>query len=136
MPDTIPRPGKIGTPNEALLGDPHRRHPWVCRRHLKAIPNQEVTANQVADAHPKIAAGIQAIIDEYETGDSLEVLVAKDAAKLECVIQAVEYIEQGYSNAVEWRDSTRAKLSAPSTQARNHAHSQRTPDGPGRFNAS
>ncbi|MGX2997124.1 HD domain-containing protein [Streptomyces sp. JNUCC 64] len=88
--------------------------PWIGRRYLTAARNEDVTRDQVADAYPAVAAGIQAVVDEYENGDSLEVLVAHDADKLECVIQGLEYLEQGYSNAREWVDSTRAKLKTDS----------------------
>ncbi|WP_149563911.1 HD domain-containing protein [Streptomyces cacaoi] len=91
--------------------------PWVGRRYLTAAKNEDVTRDQVADAHPKVAAGIQAVVDEYENGDSIEVLVAHDADKLECMIQGLEYLEQGYRNAREWVDSTRAKLKTPSAIA-------------------
>lgn len=88
--------------------------PWIGRRYLTAAKNEDVTADQVADAHPAVAAGIQAVVDEYENGDSTEVMVARDADKLECMIQGLEYLEQGYSNAREWVDSTRAKLKTAS----------------------
>ncbi|MFI2026870.1 HD family hydrolase [Streptomyces buecherae] len=88
--------------------------PWVGRRYLTAAKNEDVTRDQLAEAHPAVAAGIQAVVDEYEHGDSLEVLVAHDADKLECMIQGLEYLEQGYSNAREWVDSTRAKLKTAS----------------------
>lgn len=91
--------------------------PWIGRRYLTSATNEEVTADQLADAHPVVAAGIQAVVDEYENGDSLEVLVAHDADKLECMIQGLEYLEQGYRNAQEWVDSTRAKLKTPSAIA-------------------
>ncbi|MBC3983492.1 HD domain-containing protein [Streptomyces buecherae] len=88
--------------------------PWIGRRYLTAAKNEDVTKDQLADAHPAVAAGIQAVVEEYEHGDSLEVLVAHDADKLECMIQGLEYLEQGYSNAREWVDSTRAKLKTAS----------------------
>ncbi|MBT2386425.1 HD family hydrolase [Streptomyces sp. ISL-11] len=91
--------------------------PWIGRRYLRAAKNEEVTADQVAQAHPAVAAGIQAVVEEYENGDSLEVAVARDADKLECMIQGLEYLEQGYSNAREWVDSTRAKLKTASAIA-------------------
>ncbi|WP_030666666.1 HD family hydrolase [Streptomyces rimosus] len=88
--------------------------PWIGRRYLKATKNEDVTADQVADAHPAVAAGIRAVVEEYENGDSPEVAVAHDADKLECMIQGIEYLEQGYRNAQEWVDSTRAKLKTAS----------------------
>lgn len=91
--------------------------PWVGRRYLSAAKNEDVTADQLADAHPAVASGIQAIVDEYENGDSIEVMVAHDADRLECMLQGMEYLEQGYSNAQEWVDSTRAKLKTESAIA-------------------
>ncbi|MEX2982811.1 HD family hydrolase [Streptomyces sp. C36] len=91
--------------------------PWIGRRYVTAAGNERVTADQVSKAHPAVAAGIQAIVQEYENGDTLEVRVARDADKLECMIQGLEYLEQGYRNAQEWVDSTRAKLKTPSALA-------------------
>ncbi|WBB63871.1 HD domain-containing protein [Streptomyces sp. WMMC500] len=91
--------------------------PWVGRRYLSAAKNEDVTADQLADAHPAVAAGIQAVVDEYENGDSVEVIVAHDADRLECMLQGMEYLEQGYGNAQEWVDSTRARLKTASAIA-------------------
>jgi putative hydrolase of HD superfamily len=91
--------------------------PWVGRRYLTAAKNEDVTADQLADAHPEVATGVQAIVDEYENGDSIEVIVAHDADRLECMLQGMEYLEQGYSNAQEWVHSTRARLKTASAIA-------------------
>ncbi|GAA1165993.1 putative hydrolase of HD superfamily [Kitasatospora gansuensis] len=88
--------------------------PWVGRRYITTASNEAVTADQVAEAHPAVAEGISAIVHDYENGDSLEVQVAHDADKLECMIQGLEYLQQGYPQAQEWVDSTRAKLKLPS----------------------
>ncbi|MFF9397118.1 HD domain-containing protein [Streptomyces sp. NPDC014744] len=97
------------------------RHHHLARRGLTVEKtracDEDVTADQVADAHPVVANGIKAIVDEYENSDSLEVLVAHDADKLECMIQGLEYLQQGYPAAQEWVDSTRAKLKTPSALA-------------------
>lgn len=91
--------------------------PWIGRRYIDVAKNEDVTADQVADAHPAVANGIKAIVDEYENSDSLEALVAHDADKLECMIQGLEYLQQGYPAAQEWVDSTSAKLKTPSALA-------------------
>lgn len=111
-------PGKVALlcvwhdTQETRVGD----IPWIGRRYLDAASNEKVTADQVAEAHPAVASGVQGLVDEYENGDSLEVLVAHDADKLECAIQGIEYLQQGYPAAQEWVDSTRAKLKTPSAQ--------------------
>jgi len=91
--------------------------PWIGRRYLSAASNEAITADQVADAHPAVADGLRALIEEYEHGDSLEVLIAHDADRLECTVQGIEYLQQGYPAAQEWVDSTKAKLKTAAAQA-------------------
>ncbi|MCX4661024.1 HD domain-containing protein [Streptomyces uncialis] len=91
--------------------------PHIGRRYLEAASNEQVTADQVSAAHPAVQEGAQRIVDEYENGDSLEVIVAREADKLECLLQAVEYREQGCANVQPWIDSSLAKLKTASAQA-------------------
>ncbi|MFI5804500.1 HD family hydrolase [Streptomyces sp. NPDC051561] len=91
--------------------------PHISRRYLTAASNEEVTADQVSAAHPAVAAGVQGVVAEYENGTSLEVVVAHDADKLECLLQAVEYREQGCGNVQNWIDTSLASLKTPSAQA-------------------
>lgn len=90
--------------------------PHIGRRYLTAASNEKVTADQLADAHPAVRSGIQKVVEEYENGDSLEVLVAHDADKLECLIQAVEYREQGHQNVQNWIDTSLNSLKTASAQ--------------------
>lgn len=76
-----------------------------------------MTADQVSAAHPAVKVGAQQIVEEYENGDSLEVICAHDADKLECLLQAVEYGEQGCSNVQPWIDSSVAKLKTAAAQS-------------------
>src|SRR5437764_6617639 len=69
--------------------------PHIGRRYLTAADNEAVTADQVARCPPDVAQTIGAIVAEYEQGETIESVVAHDADKLECLIQAVEYREQG-----------------------------------------
>ncbi len=98
---------------ETRIGD----IPHIGRRYLDAASNEKVTADQVADAHPAVQAGVQRVVDEYENGSSLDVVIAHDADKLECLIQAVEYREQGYANVQNWIDTSRNSLKTASAQA-------------------
>ena len=75
------------------------------------------SADQVSKAHPAVAEGIKAVVHEYENGDSLEVLVAHDADKLECLFQAIEYREDGNANMQQFYDSMLAALVTPSAKA-------------------
>nr|BFD89091.1 HD domain-containing protein [Kitasatospora sp. Xyl93] len=90
--------------------------PHISRRYLTAASNERVTADQVSAAHPAVVAGVQAIVEEYENAESLEVTVAHDADKLECLIQAVEYREQGYQNVQPWIDSSLGSLKTESAR--------------------
>ncbi|MEU6487785.1 HD domain-containing protein [Streptomyces sp. NPDC046887] len=91
--------------------------PHIGRRYLQAASNQTVTEDQLSAAHPAVRDGARRIVEEYENGDSLEVVCAHDADKLECLIQAVEYREQGCGNVQLWIDSSLAKLKTASAQA-------------------
>ncbi|MGW0705727.1 HD domain-containing protein [Streptomyces sp. NPDC002643] len=91
--------------------------PHIGRRYLEAASNEKVTADQVSAAHPAVRAGVQRVVEEYEHGDSLEVICAHDADKLECLVQAVEYREQGCGNVQNWIDTSQAKLKTASAQA-------------------
>jgi putative hydrolase of HD superfamily len=90
--------------------------PHIGRRYLTASNNEDVTRDQLSAGHPAVKAGLQALIQEYENGDGLEVIVAHDADKLECLIQAIEYREQGYQNVQPWIDSSMSKLKTASAQ--------------------
>ncbi|MFJ7276032.1 HD family hydrolase [Kitasatospora sp. NPDC098663] len=97
---------------ETRIGD----IPHVGRRYLDAASNERVTADQVSAAHPAVVSGVQAIVAEYENADSPEVGVAHDADKLECLLQAVEYREQGYQNVQPWIDSSLGSLKTESAR--------------------
>ncbi|MGC4759115.1 HD domain-containing protein [Micromonospora trifolii] len=88
--------------------------PHIAKRYLTAVPNTAVTADQVAACPPAVADVITAAVAEYEAGETLEAVVARDADKLECLIQAVEYRHQGIDNVQRWIDSSQASLKTAS----------------------
>ncbi|MET8348677.1 MULTISPECIES: HD domain-containing protein [unclassified Micromonospora] len=88
--------------------------PHIAKRYLTAVPNTAVTADQVAACPPAVADAITTAVTEYEAGESLEAVVARDADKLECLVQAVEYRHQGIDNVQRWIDSSRAALKTAS----------------------
>ncbi|WBB77607.1 HD domain-containing protein [Micromonospora sp. WMMD882] len=90
--------------------------PHIAKRYLTAAPNTTVTADQVTDCPPAVADTITTAVAEYEAGDTLEAIVARDADKLECLVQAVEYRHQGIDNVQRWIDSSRAALRTASAQ--------------------
>ncbi|WP_075734899.1 HD domain-containing protein [Streptomyces acidiscabies] len=58
-----------------------------------------VTGDQVAGMPQVLAEAVRELVGEYEDMESPEAICARDADKLECMIQGVEYRDQGYANA-------------------------------------
>ncbi|MFI6899940.1 HD family hydrolase [Nonomuraea sp. NPDC050394] len=90
--------------------------PYIGKRYLKATPNEQVTADQVRGLPEPVAEMIERVVGEYEEKASLEAVCARDADKLECLIQATEYREQGHQNVQPWIDSSLAALRTPSAK--------------------
>src|SRR4051812_42831059 len=63
--------------------------PYVAKRYLTAASNQDVTADQTRGLPEAVAKVVRAVVDEYEERESPEALCARDADKLECLIQAL-----------------------------------------------
>jgi putative hydrolase of HD superfamily len=64
-----------------------------------------------------VAEMVSGAVGEYEEKTSLEVVCARDADKLECLIQAIEYREQGHQNVQPWIDSSGALMDTPASAA-------------------
>jgi putative hydrolases of HD superfamily len=88
--------------------------PHIGRRYVKATDNETVTADQVAACPPAVAQVIASAVAEFEAGATREAIVAHDADKLECLVQAVEYRHQGVTTVQPWIDSCRAALKTDS----------------------
>lgn len=71
---------------------------------------QAVTADQVVGMPEALASAVWDIVAEYEAKEPAEAIRARDADKLECLIQGVEYRAQGYENAQRWIDNSRGRL--------------------------
>jgi len=82
-----------------------RSRPWVA-------PNEEVTADE------GVASMISGVVTEYEGRAGIEATCARDADKLECLIQAIEYRDQGNQNTQPWIDTSLAQLQTASAKSR------------------
>jgi putative hydrolase of HD superfamily len=82
---------------EARLNDQHK----VGQRYLDPKPAEaRVFSDQVADLPAREElAGVHA---EYAAGATLEARVARDADRLECAFQALEYVEEGHRPCRDW----------------------------------
>lgn len=99
--------------------------PYLGKRYLQVAPNEQVTADQVRDIPGPVADVITGAVDEYETKTSLEAVCARDADKLDCLMQAIEYRDQGHQNVQSWIDTSVAAL-ATETGKRLAEEVQRT----------
>ncbi|MBO3734153.1 HD domain-containing protein [Glycomyces niveus] len=97
---------------ETRIGD----IPHIGRRYLSAAPPEAIVADQVADTPAPVANFITIAVAEFESNDSPEARCAKDADKLECLIQAVEYRHTG-AEVEEWISSSTAALKTESARA-------------------
>ena len=79
-------------------------------------PNPEVTADQVASFPAAAGQAVRELVEEYEARESLEARLAKDADKLECLIQAREYQAQSHEDVPPWIETSAPALQSPSAR--------------------
>lgn len=91
---------------ESRIGDV----PSVGKAYVRTADNPSVTADQTASFPPAIAEALVGLVNEYEGRESLEAQVARDADKLECLLQAREYLAAGYSDVPPWIETSAAAL--------------------------
>lgn len=91
---------------ETRIGDiPHSARPYV-----EVASNEQITEDQIAGLPDLAAKSIRDAVAEYESESTIEARCAKDADRLECLMQAVEYRESGYTRVDGWIESSRAKI--------------------------
>lgn len=82
----------------------------VGRNYLHATSNEQITADQT-DALPRpLAVLLRGIIADYESRASLEADCARDADKLEMLLQALEYRQEGHCNMAPFIQTAVAAL--------------------------
>jgi putative hydrolase of HD superfamily len=94
--------------------------PHLTKNYVSAAANEQVTRDQVAPLPPSVAGMISAAVAEYEAAETQEARCARDADKLECLLQAREYQEQGHANVQPWIDSSLAALTTASAKQLAH----------------
>jgi putative hydrolases of HD superfamily len=87
--------------HETRIGDV----PSVGRAYVTTAVPEAVSAHQTAALPESLGAGFRALTAEYEACETLAARVAKDADKLETLLQAREYAAQGYA-AKPWEESS------------------------------
>ena len=97
---------------ETRIGDV----PSVGKAYVVTAPNAEVTADQVVGFPAEIGQAVRELVDEYEARETPEAQLAKDADKLECLIQAREYRAQGHEDVPPWIETSAAALRSQSAR--------------------
>jgi putative hydrolase of HD superfamily len=77
---------------EARSGD----IPSTGKRYLRMAPAVDIAAEQTANLPTSLAESVRRLIGEFEGKVTPEAVCAKDADKLECLLQAREYQAQGF----------------------------------------
>ncbi|ATY11381.1 HD domain-containing protein [Amycolatopsis sp. AA4] len=84
--------------------------PHTAGKYLAKPEPREITADQTGGLPGGTRDVVRAAVDEYETRETLEAKCAKDADKLEMLLQAIEYREIGVERVAGWIDSGRKGL--------------------------
>ena len=92
-----------------LLHDSHETRigdvPSVGRAYITSAAPEAVSAHQTAGMPSDVAKVVQDLKSEYEAGETAEARVAKDADKLETLLQAMTYQAQGF-DTVPWQETS------------------------------
>lgn len=91
---------------ECRIGD----IPSIGKLHHRTQPAVDVAATQTAHLPASLADSIRHIIGEFEAKTTHEALCAKDADKIECLLQAREYLAHGYQLVQPWVDTMMAAV--------------------------
>ena len=96
-----------------LLHDAHETRigdvPSVGRAYVTTAAPQAVSAHQTAAMPADAARTFQALTAEYEAAETLESRLARDADKIETLLQAIEYQARGFDTG-PWRETSLAAL--------------------------
>ncbi|HWS36710.1 MAG TPA: HD domain-containing protein [Actinoplanes sp.] len=84
--------------------------PHTATRYLDKPDPRRITADQTGELPDRSRDTVRAAVDEYESRQTLEALCAKDADKLEMLLQAIEYRDIGVARVDGWIDSARRDL--------------------------
>jgi putative hydrolase of HD superfamily len=90
--------------------------PHLAQRYVRSTPHEQITADQVRPLPPALAGLIGDAVREYEEGQTAEARCARDADKLEMLLQAREYEDQSHRNVQPWIDSALSRLRTDSAR--------------------
>jgi len=79
--------------------------PHTATKYLTKPDPRQITADQTERLPDRSRDTVRAAVDEYESRQTQEALCARDADKLEMLLQAIEYRDIGVSRVDGWIDS-------------------------------
>jgi putative hydrolases of HD superfamily len=88
----------------------------LTKKYVSPAPNEAVTSDQVNRLPRALAGVITAAVAEYEARETPEARCARDADKLELLLQAREYTDQGHPGLRPFMDSALAALRTPAAR--------------------
>jgi 5'-deoxynucleotidase YfbR-like HD superfamily hydrolase len=97
--------------HETRIGDV----PSVGRAYVTTAAPEAISGHQTAAMPDQVAKVFQALTAEYEAGETLESRIARDADKVETLLQAAEYAAQGHDTTA-WRDTSISALRTSSAK--------------------
>lgn len=109
---------------ETRLGD----IPNVAKHYLSPQAPEVVAADQMSGVPEGITSRVLSLVNDYVAQESREAMLAKDADRLECIVQAREYQLQGYKNVDPWIASNLAKLKSAAARSLADAAQSLPPD--------
>lgn len=83
---------------------------YLGKKYSTGVDPREVTADQTAGMPEVLVSAVRDLVAEYEAKESPEAVCARDADKLECLLQGIEYRSQGYESAQRWIDNSYGRL--------------------------
>ncbi|MGH3682218.1 MAG: HD domain-containing protein [Natronosporangium sp.] len=83
---------------------------YLARRYVQRSDPEAVTVDQTAGMPGPLAEMVRGLVAEYEARETPEAICARDADKLECLLQGIEYKAQGHVGAQRWIDNSRHRL--------------------------
>lgn len=82
----------------------------LTKKYVSPLPNESVTSDQVSRLPGPLAGVITDAVAEYEARETPEARCARDADKLELLLQAREYTDQGHPGLRPFMDSALSGL--------------------------
>lgn len=84
--------------------------PPTAKPYLDQRAPETITADQTAALPDTARKTVREAVAEYQAQQTPEAHCAKDADKLECLLQALEYQDAGYTRVQGWIESSRTNL--------------------------